>query len=245
MCEIDPGKRIHGWRSAKPLPAVSLAASMLLIAIACDDKRDLPPNLPTEPPASQPGQSTVPPRPTTLQLLEAPRRHLNLTGDRMGLTIDVPPSWHLNTIGTSTYLEGETPRGDVRIQIIMKGIPLKDDTIRAMERIARQHATTQPEEYAFTPLRDIGANAKVLQQRDFLRHIPVTRDKGVREYVDLVDWTIEVFVPSELGYRVIALGFSGLTLDQYQKDREFLEDIIRTLHYDASGGLLDPGLPLK
>jgi len=46
-------------------------------------------------------------------------------------------------------------------------------------------------------------------------------------------------VPQAMNYTLDLLHFMALTNDQYQQDKDFLEKILATLHYDAAKGLLD------
>lgn len=216
------------------LAALALAVAGLSIFSGCDDKRDTA--LPLPIPPTHPTTATAPTRPSTQQLLDAKRKEIVLGS--FPLTLEVPPSWKINSEGSGTWLEGETPHGDVRIQLHAQGALMKTTALLAMEKSAREQATTQPDNLEVVPLKSIGGPAKKMERREVLRNLAVVRDHGVTEHVDRVDWSILIFVPKDDGFDVDELNFSGLALDHYQQDREFIEHIIRTLHYDATGGAL-------
>jgi hypothetical protein len=231
---------IAGWSVGRIGDAVLIAvlgATVLSLASGCDDKRDavpiIPPTATTQamPPAT---------RPTTQELLLAPRKKITLGS--FPLTLEVPPTWKLNATGNWVYLEGESPHGDVRIQLTPQGAPLKLDSVLAMDKRARSKAASQPATLLVSPLKPINPPAETVQkmeEREFIRDLPVVREGGKTELVDRVDWAIYVFVPEAGGYNLDVLNFSGLSLKQYEEDKEFLEHIIRSLHYDTTHGALD------
>jgi hypothetical protein len=206
---------------------------ILCVPPGCDDKRDAIPQV-SDPPATT--QSAAASRPTTQQLLEATRKKQKIGGNLIQLTLDVPPTWHLTTVGGSTWIEGEAPHGDVRIQIAPHGEILKAEAIAAMERSARSHAATQPESLEIVPRRDIGGMAAKMERREIIRNLAIPRENGAIEHADRVDWTIDAFIPQDNAFHIVTLNFSGLSLKQYNDDKEFLEYIIRSLHYDAADG---------
>jgi hypothetical protein len=223
------------------LTAAIAVASLLALGWACDSKKDAPP---PGPPATVPTLTTQPAagaapaatRPTTQELISAPRKSLVLGG--FPLRLDVPPGWKLTTVGTATYLEGEAPHGEVRIQLVPQGQYYKPDTVAAMEKQARAQAAADPENVQVIPLRGIGGTAKMMERRE-IQHLTVRRDDGKDEKVDRMEWMLRVFVPQEPDYGVDVLSFTGLSVEQYKQDKEFLEGVLKTLRYDASGGALD------
>jgi hypothetical protein len=231
------------WRTLRPI-ATTAAAPLLVLAIAlaigCDDKRDRAANsAPQTPPpeSTQPAAATAPARPTTQELLEAKRRPLTL--GTLKLTLDVPPGWMITTAGTGSWLEGPTPNGEIRIQLATQGAPLKLDSILAMEKRARDDAAKHPDVLEVVPLRDIGGMARKMERREIQKNltinIPDDKDPKITrpEKVDRVDWTILAFLPDADQFNINVLSFSGLSLQQYQKDREFLDHVLNTLHYTA------------
>jgi hypothetical protein len=226
-------------------PIATATAPLVVLALAlvlgCDDKRDTraansAPQTPQQE-STKPAAATAPIRPTTQELLEAPRKPLTLGA--LKLTLDVPPGWKITTLGTGSWLEGPTPGGEVRIQLASQGAPLKVDSIYAMEKRAREDAAKHADVLEVIPLRDIGGLAKKMERREIQRNlvinIPDDRDPKITrpEKVDRVDWTVLAFLPDADQFNINVLSFSGLSLQQYQKDREFLEHVLNTLHYTA------------
>ncbi len=227
--QLNKTQPIRTWISR-----AAIAAAIVGLSIGCDDKRD--PVLSGLLPPATPATAPVVLRPTTQQLLELKRREIMLGS--FPLTLEVPPSWKISSEGSGTWLEGETPHGDVRIQLFAQGAPMKVTALLAMEKRAREQAATQPENLEVLPLKPIGGPAKKMERREILRHLAIVRDSGAVEHVDRVDWSVMVFVPKDDKFDVDELNFSGLSLEVYQQDREFIEHIIRSLHYDAAGGAL-------
>jgi hypothetical protein len=62
---------------------------------------------------------------------------------------------------------------------------------------------------------------------------------GEPQPAKMMDWSIEVYVPQDMNYTLDLLHFVALTYKQYQQDKDFLQQILATLHYDAAKGLLD------
>src|SRR5690349_17689433 len=158
-----------------------LAAILLPVALlGCDDKKDLPPNTPAvPPPSSQPAQkssaaaSTA--RPTTQELVAGKRKTLNLSAYR--LTIEVPESWHLDSVGAATYIVGDTPAGDVRIHLA-PGAQMKADPIKAMEKKALAEAQAHPETLEVKALLNIGGSARMMERREIRRNVPIVDENG-------------------------------------------------------------------
>jgi len=227
--QLKMTRQIRGWISS-----ATIVAALAGLCIGCDDKRD--PVLSGLIPPTVPATAPVVLRPSTQQLLESKRKEIMLGA--FPLTLEVPPSWKLSSEGSGTWLEGETPHGDIRIQLFAQGAPMKVTALLAMEKRAREQAATQPENLEIVPLKPIGGPARKMERREILRHLAIVRDGGVVEHVDRVDWSVMVFVPKEDKLDVDELNFSGLSLDVYQQDREFIEHILRSLRYDAAGGAL-------
>ena len=218
------------WRSRRWIGS----AVLLALAAGCDDKRDVP-VIPPTPPATQPSTAAAS-RPTTKDLLEGPRKPLLLGAFK--LVMEVPTSWNLNAVGSATWLEGDAPHGEVRIQLAVQGAPLKAESITALEKKTREEALAHPDDLELVALRNIGGTAKKMERREIMRDLTVTREDGRKDHIDRVDWSVMVFVPEQQQFNLEVLNFSGLSLQQYQEDREFLERILRTLHYDAANGAL-------
>jgi hypothetical protein len=216
-----------------------LANLLLPVALlGCDDKKDLPPNPANVPPATQPAPTataTAPARPTTQELVSGKRKVLNLSAYR--LTIEVPESWHLDSIGSTTYILGDAPSGEVRIHLA-PGAQIKADPIKAMEKKALAEGKAHAETLEVEPLLNIGGNARKMERREIRRNVPIEGEDGKTHNSDRVDWSVMVFLPDGEQFTLELLDFSSMPLQQYQADKAFLEGIIRSLHYDATGGAL-------
>jgi hypothetical protein len=216
-----------------------LGSLLLPVALlGCDDKKDLPTN-PTSapPPSTQPAAptATAPARPTTQELVSGKRKVLNLSAYR--LTIEVPESWHLDSIGSTTYIIGDAPGGEVRIHLA-PGAQIKADPIKAMEKKALAEAQAHPETLEVKALLNIGGSARMMERREIRRNVPIEGEDGKTHNSDRVDWSVMVFLPDGDKFTLELLDFSSMPLQQYQGDKAFLEGIIRSLHYDATGGAL-------
>ena len=222
----------------KTLLASASSLAMILAFIGgCDDR----PIIPTTPPPPAATQETpAASRPTTQELQTAPRKRLTLAS--FPLTLEVPPGWKIESSGSGVWLEGDAPHGDVRILLAPQGATLKLESMNAMDRDARSKAASQPATLEVIPLKAINppGNVQKMEKREIIRHLPIMREDNKVEYVDRVEWSVYVFVPQGNGFGVDVLNFSGLSLEQYQADREFLEHIIRSMRYEAvPGALLD------
>ena len=224
------------WRP--PLRIGPVATLLLPLALlGCDDKKDIPPAASNPPPSSRPAPTaTGPARPTTQELVAGKRKTLNLSAYR--LTIEVPESWHLDSIGSTSYIVGDTPNGDVRIHLAPGGAQMKADPIKAMEKKAIAEAKAHPDTLDVEPLLNIGSNARKMERREIRRNVQIVDENGKTVNADRVDWSVMVFLPDGEQFTLELIDFSSMPLQQYQADKAFLEGIIRSLHYDATGGAL-------
>ena len=216
------------------LGGTAMIAGLLIGALpGCNDKPDVPPVILPEPATKMSLPAT---RPTTQELQTAARKVIKLGS--FPLTMEVPPTWKIEAIGSGVWLEGETPHGDARIQLAAQGASLKLEAVIAMDKGARAKAASQPTSLEVSPLKPLNNAGTVqkMEKREILRHLPITLENGSVDYVDRVDWSILVFVPQDRGFNIDLLSFSGLSLEQYQQDREFLEHIIRSMQYQSIPG---------
>jgi hypothetical protein len=233
--------RQRRWtKSSLSNPPLALILGLLPL-VGCDDKRSSVPTIAPPAPATLPSAAAVT-RPTTQELLNGTRKPLVL--GTFKLTIEVPPSWKLETVGSATWLAGDTPNGEARMQLAVQGAALKSGAIAAMEKRAREEAAQHPDTLEVIPLHNIGGTARKMERREVLHNLELRVPKADGktldhlEHVDRMDWSILVFVPDGDQFILEVINFSGLSLQQYEKDRTFLEGIIRSLHYDATGGAL-------
>src|SRR5205085_4228595 len=123
---------------------------------------------PTSPP-TQPAAAVT--RPTTQELLNGTRKSLVLGNFK--LTMEVPPSWKLETVVSTTWLAGETPNGDVRMQLAVQGAALKSGAITAMEKRAREEAAKNANTLEVIPFHNIGGTARKMERREVLHNLEI------------------------------------------------------------------------
>ena len=218
------------FRGVLPLTAALLLS--MLAATGCDEKRDLPPPPPATAPAAIATAST---RPTTQELVAGNRKRVAL-GSPV-LTIEVPASWKDTVTDHARWIEGYTPHGEVRLLVSSRGEQYGLTTIAAMEKKARSEAQADPEHLTVIPFRPLSGAAKAMERREILA-LPLLRGDGSREVVKTMDWSVEAFIPADKQFTIELLHFYDLTLAQYLQDKEFLEQIVNSLRYDATQGAL-------
>ena len=59
----------------------------------------------------------------------------------------------------------------------------------------------------------------------------------------IFNWSVLALLPRDDGYQAYELIFIGLTKSQYDKDRAFLEGILRTLEAGGEGATTMPAAP--
>ena len=199
--------------------------------LGCDSKPEIPPELANSPVVETP-KST---RPTTKQLTDGKRKNIQLGS--APIMIGVPPGWKLNSIGTGVYVEGDTPNGNARIHLDTSGESFKLDYIKRSSDINQKKATSQPN-FQAGAIKDLGGGAKMYEVREKAgSRFPSEADPKIME--EIIDWSVYIFVPKDGKYNLTLLHFYGLTVAQYEKDRDFLDYIVKSIHYDASAGALD------
>jgi hypothetical protein len=214
--------RIFGPMMKRFVCAAFLLAG--IVSLGCDEKPIVPPpELLKNPPPEEPTS-----RPTTQELLEGPRRQIQLAS--MPLTVRVPAGWAVKNLdGTSmTFLEGPTPNGDVSIQLVERATT-KPDRLQIMVDMAHKELKQFPDTMRMAELRDI-PGAKVLERQRVGRPAPPSqREPGEKESTPF-SWTLHVFVPRGAdNYETCELNFIGLTADQYETDKALLRGIIDSI----------------
>jgi hypothetical protein len=234
-----------------------IAAALLMLGAlcGCDDRSS---DVPPPPPPNKPLTPEVI-RPTTQQILSAPRKPIQLL--TFPLTMDVPdvpkadshsPEWRIPpaiaTDGSTLSIEGPSPAGDVVIQLVPLPGEHPNAAMDAAERAARKELAANPTTVLMVDVRNLGPVHLI--ERRAVQHLPETVievDKpgsltGELEHrrvpaTDFMDWSLQVFYPiSKDKYGEGTLTFSGLTKDQYDKDKTFLEQLITSLRYEAPRG---------
>jgi hypothetical protein len=241
---------------------LAVAAALLATAgLACDDKSDnVPPEAVAANPKPQDALPPTKPAPTTQELAASPRTKLRL-GD-LPLTLDVPKDWGLKSSGEGAFvtinLEGMASSGPISIQLSARlnrsDDPYTPATINGTFERLKKETQARPHEINRIEMRDLGP-LKVIEQRmisnqDFrggktppevwgeveIGEDPVTgRKKKVRAILDpvRVRWNFTVYIPvGKDKYDARSLTFLNLRLVELEKDREFLEQMMKTLAYE-------------
>ncbi len=146
-------------------------------------------------------------------------------------------SWKDSATDNAHWIEGPTPKGQVRLQMTSIGNAMQETTVNAIEKKAKSDAAKNPEKLTVVPLHPIGGGAKAMERREVVT-APVPREDGTMENSTVIDWSIEIFVPSDKQFTLELLHFGNIPIDQYLQDKTFLEGLLKSLRYDAAGGAL-------
>jgi hypothetical protein len=234
-----------------------LATATLFTGLACDDKNDLPPEVIKAQREQQERQRAAAsrPAPTTQELLTGPKKHLRLVG--MPLALDVPPSWDLKSLadGALILVSGPATSAEISIQLTAQaGQAVSVARLADIVARAKQEANAKPHPINRVELRDLGP-AKVLEERMISNELvngklppevwgeqeiknendpatPVIRVKAILN-PHIVKWRLTVYLPtSKDQVTPRSLNFMGLKLSEYEQDKQFLEQLMKTLTYE-------------
>jgi hypothetical protein len=239
--------------NAWTMMAAGMLAGVLGLGLACDDKNELPPEVIRAQQQQQQQQSAKKAGPTTQQLLTGPKKHLRLAG--MPFSLDVPTSWDLKSLadGALITVTGQATSGEINIQLVAQsGRALPAARINDILVNTRKEVDAKPHPINRVELRDVGP-VKVLEQRmisnalvggklppevwgeDEIRSEKTGESIKVKSILNphLVKWTFTAYLPTgkdEVTPR--SLTFMGLKLSEYEQDKEFLEQLMKTLTYE-------------
>ena len=181
-----------------------------------------------------PPPDATPPRPTTQELLEGPRKPLAL-GD-LPLTVQAPTGWAVKPLqGTSQILlQGPTPSGEAFIQLNVRPTtpaPKLDVIISGAKKELQQF----PQSIKLVDVRDIAGGKVLERQRVGQVPRPSPEDPPDLKPSAPFNWTITVFVPRGSDYETHELNFVGLTADQYEMDKALLRGIVESISVSGAG----------
>jgi hypothetical protein len=218
----------------------------ILGAAACDDRSDLPADLvqrQEEESRADQVQAPATSRPTTQELVEAPRITMNL--DVLPLTLQVPPHWKLTrrsaSNGPLVWLEGPAPAGDVQIGLKFQE-PMLPQKFELLLQGTRREIERASEPNTQLTMRQLGP-ATVIERRSMgipfearaldALGMPIRDPSGVEltRTVTPMRWRVSVYVPGEGRVDQYELNFIDLEKPQYDMDRKFLEDVLATLRF--------------
>lgn len=218
ICTIMSIRSIAAWA----------VAAAVLGAVSCDAPAPPPP--PPVAPASQPAAVTHA-RPTTQSLVEGKWKTVPISA--LPLTISVPESWEaLPVAGSRLFLmEGFTPNGFVSLSLASRP-QLAADKVADFISAARKRLDEkggkklrfESKEYPdFTALERLYfEDRQVMLLRNNAGELTEREAQPMK-------WSYLIFLKNEAMVDLYELEFNDLTLDHYEKDREFLQKILSTL----------------
>lgn len=221
------------------------------IGLACDDKNDIPPEVINARQANRNRLPATVPAPTTQQLLTGKKKTVPL--GTFPLTLDVPANWSLQSLGegSSITLSGPANSGEITIQLVQPGVLKGAKMPETMLAAAMKDDAAKPHPINRVEMHELGP-LKVLEQRiitnAFVNGKPPAEVWGDVESTDnatatptrthtilnpqLVKWTFTIFEPVDKdSYMVRALTFLSLRVAEYEQDKQFLEQMMKTLKY--------------
>jgi hypothetical protein len=217
------------------------SAISLALLVGCDDRPAAPPHLLNpQPPVD--GTSTE--RPTTRQILDTAGAPIGLK--LIPFTLDAPPGWEVKTLpGTATMvIDGPTPRFTVELQMSSRG-KLSAGVFESLVAGAKAESERYPGPHNRSELRELG-ELKVLHR---MRADDPTNEPLLDAFGETaaaratpLRWRINIFVPrGEREYENFDLWFNGMTVEQYEQDKQLLNRVLDSLKYNESALLpLDP-----
>lgn len=217
---------------------------LLVLACGCDERSTPSPGGPSPSARRVP---PIPPRPTTAELVDAPRKAMAL--GVYPLVMDVPQGlWQLKIstetgAATSISIEGPAPAGDVLIQVTHYPVLQPADALAKKEADGLKDMNAHRDTVLMSEMRAMGP-AKVLERRTIVKDgIKELGKDGVTQIPkDEIKWNLMVFTPHpskrEQGpvFEWYMVSFTLLSREQYEKDKEFLEKIVGSLRYDPLAG---------
>lgn len=195
----------------------------MVIAAGCDKPTPPPPQTSAKPPSDV----SVPPVPTTQELMTGPYKRVLLLP--LPLSAQVPKSWDCTTPeGTQmTFLEGPAPGGrSIRISLEI-GRTIKPDELKNILEGAKRAAAKSKDKVQLD-IRSIG-DAQVLEERRLNSAATTPQDQPM-------DWKVTYFVHTELDYGQYVVDVIGLTAGQYEQSKDLLRKIFDSITYQPPPG---------
>lgn len=233
------------------------AITMLALLPGCDDSPAPPPEVQQE--EDHPKVDEPPPPPSTQELTQGPYKTLALPG--LPLSLEVPESWKIETLGTSSInlVMGFAPHGPIQINLSHRPRTTQEK-LDIMIEGARKEMAADPEHIRKFDVYPRG-NMKIVE-RQVISHeeLPVDPANPSAPSGPMMRWTITTYIPSPSSSASSALGSPGASIDetaqptqkqqqelnsyelnfiglpeqQFEADQAFLRKIIDSLSYDAA-----------
>jgi hypothetical protein len=205
----------------------------ILIGAGCDDAPTAPPPAPPPAPKEEPRAA----RPTTQALVSGATKTVPISALPMKIT--VPGSWEPQDIGGQRLflMEGYTPSGHVGLSLStrqqLSPNAVNDFIAAAKKRIDEKGAKKlrfETREFPdFTVLERLWyEDRQELLLRDYSGELRETEAQPAH-------WSYLIFMKKVDAVDVYELEFTDLTLELFEKDREFLEKVLRSLVNEKTG----------
>lgn len=212
-----------------------LFALILLASAAvwcgCDEREKLPPPRPS---STDPAIEDS--RPTTQAILGAQRGRTQIGS--YPLSLEIPSSlWKVEITNlttpqgpaTLTMVTGPAPHEDVTI-VVSPQAPLKMDML---DRFIEKHGQADPPDVVKKADHRKQGNSHILEVQIFRPE--ARRPDGAVSRRSGYQWRVTVFVAAEGDhFSRYELSIAGLTPEQFEQDREFLQSIVDSLRVETS-----------
>ncbi len=214
----------------RSLTLITLSVLAGLVCVACDKSPRVLPTPSTAPQDAQPAKPAE--RPTAQSLLNGPQKRIPLLV--LPLSVEVPESWKVTTLGSAHMLEGPTSQTDMRI-LLNQRPRMTASQIDLLLQGARREMTEKAGVVKMVELRSL-RNVKILE-RQALGSRPAATDIDGTPLADtspVLNWTITVFAPQDQdSFKCYELNFLVLTQQQYNADETLLRRIIDSIQLDG------------
>ncbi len=182
------------------------------------------------------------------------------------MEIDLPESWKI-TRGEIPLIMGLAPSGAIAIRFSEPRLPVpaalptlnidpseaadpvsySKEQVNAIVEHARQQVSQNPKKYISAEVRTLDNDVRALDQQQIEPATAGGEDgqgHTLSGSAESIKWTISVFVPYKQRFRLYQLSFMDLAREQFEKDQDFLRQIMGTLRYDRVLGKetgMEPG----
>jgi len=201
----------------KSIASILLCGVMSLLS-GCDDKPAPPPPVN---PATRPDPQQPAPPPTTQELAAIPRLGVDL--QPVPVRIQAPKTWTVESLGASKFLQGQASSGLVRLRL-SELMPLTSvlDPVKLQYDSYSKQREENPNVQELR-LSDLG-DAKMIEYREVITH-----GDGPS-----VKWVFRIYAPIPQGFNLYEIQFFDLSLAQYERDRDFLHEMMASLRFEPS-----------
>ncbi|MDW8261570.1 MAG: hypothetical protein RMJ35_03515 [Phycisphaerales bacterium] len=203
------------------------------VAAGCEEPTELP--APATAPA-EPADEPAIRRPTTQQLVEG--RWKTVTLSVLPITLEVPESWQQSAFSESGLLtlEGWTPSGEVQLRFSARP-PLTADKFEGFVNGARKAMEARGDRKLRFELHE-KPGFKVLEQQFSEERRAMLATDAAGNLVEMegtpLKWSFLIFLPDAEGYKSYELGFVELSLEHYERDKEFFQRVMSSLRHDGA-----------